>query len=186
MPIRNAVTIGFVIFVIECIMGKAGLVNKANRLLDEFDKGRGMIKWTRDDGLCERRFEKLNPRWTVAGLKTYGTPSRDKSSPMHRYTLEMASDSDIVRHFAVDMISPYVRHHPAADHVLASAIGDRNPIIRNAASNVFADYLNYCVNDAEICHDLSADDLMSQLSRLTDTPVKKLYIIGCEFAPDTQ
>jgi hypothetical protein len=186
MPIRNAMTIGFVIFIIECIVGKAGIVNKANRLLYEFDEGRGMTQWNRDEELYERRFEKLNPRWTVSGPKTSGTPSIDEQGLICRYILKMTSDSDIVRHLAVDMISPYVRHHPASDHVLASAVGDRNPIIRNAASKVFADYLKYYVDDAKICHDLTAADLMSQLSRLAGTGIKKLYIIGCEFAPDTQ
>lgn len=186
MPIRNAMTIGFVIFIIECIMGKAGFVNKANRLLDGFDNGRGMAQWNRDEGLYERRFEEFRPRWTINDMRTHGTPSRDESSLVHRYILEMTSVSDLVRHSAVGVISKYVRYHPAADHVLASAVGDRNPIIRNAASKVFADYLEYCVDDAEICHDLSAGDLMSRLSRLAGTAVKKLYIVGCEFAPDTQ
>lgn len=185
MPIRNAMTIGFVIFIIECIMGKAGIVNKANRLLDEFDEGRGMTQWNRDEELYERRFGELRNRWTTNDVRTYGTHSRDELSLMHRCILEMASVSDLVRHSAVDAISAYVRHHPATDHVLASAVRDRNPIIRNAASKVFADYLKYCVDDAEICHDLTIDKLEAKLSWLAGTGVKKLFIIGCEFAPKT-
>lgn len=186
LPIRHQMTIGFVIFIIERIVGKDGLVTKATRLLDEFDQDRGMTQWNRDEGSYERRYEELSPMNTVGDLKRHGMLSEHDSKLMRYYIHEMASDSDTARHSAVNWIPIYVRHQPAADHVLASAVVDRNPIIRNTASKVFADYLKYCVDDAEICHDLSADDLMSRLSRLAGTGVKKLYIIGCEFAPDTQ
>jgi hypothetical protein len=185
MPIRHKMTIGFVIFMIERIVGKDGLVNKATRLLEEFDKNRGMTQWKRDEGSYERRYEELSPVNRVGDLERHGMLSEDDSKLIHHYMCKMASSSDTERLSAVGWISSYVRHHPASDHVLASAVRDRNPIIRNAASKVFADYLKYCVDDAEICHDLTIAELEEQLSRLADTGVKKLFIIGCEFAPNT-
>jgi hypothetical protein len=143
-------TFGYVLFMIEQRVGRAGIVNKTVDILckaDEHESNRARI--VVDDDTYARLYEERVAEKIARGDHVfYTTPNRNERShtalTLHRHISEAVSESEITRFDSIVPLSYYMRDFPEAVCAMQTmADSDSSELVRQQASKAIACYIMF-------------------------------------------
>lgn len=144
---RRRLTFGYVLFMIEQRVGRAGIVNKTVDILckaDEHESNRARI--VVDDGAYARLYEERITEKMARGVYVfYTTPNKNERSytarTLHGHLSEAVSESEVTRDDSIIPLSYYMREFPEAVGAMQTmADSDSSELLRHQASKVIAAY----------------------------------------------
>lgn len=143
-------TFGYVLFMIEQRVGRAGIVNKTVDILrkaDEHESNRARI--VVDDGAYARLYEeRITEKMARGDHVFYTTPNRNPGSysahSLHGYMCKAASQSEVTRADSIIPLSYYMREFPEAVGAMQTmADSDSSELVRRQASKAIAEYIMF-------------------------------------------
>jgi hypothetical protein len=162
---RRRLTFGYVLFMIEQRVGRAGIVNKTMDILCKADEHESnCARIVVDDGAYARLYEeRITEKMARGGYVFYTTPNQNpRSYSAHSLRMHLSnavSESEVTRADSIVPLSYYMREFPEAVGAMQTmADSDSSELLRRDAGNVIACYIMFhtggdvdCLAVHELC-----------------------------------